>query len=225
MCGRFFIAEEGEEELLALMIEEASRRQQAIVGEGTIARGEVFPSATVAALAACKSGGIGAYPLQWGFHRPDGKGLIINTRSETALEKPMFRQSMLERRCLIPCSWYFEWEVRDVQSSLLDGFPSLQIQHDALPRGKSKNTLKIKYAIRPRVAGLMYLAAIYRYEEGQRLPVFSILTREPAQEIAFIHDRMPIIFSDSTHYAWLDRAADPQEVIKRCETEMVFRAA
>ena len=51
MCGRFFIAEEGEDELLALMIEEASRRQQAIVGESAIARGEVFPSAAVAAMA------------------------------------------------------------------------------------------------------------------------------------------------------------------------------
>ena len=225
MCGRFFIAEEGEDELLAMMIEEASRRQQAIVRESTIARGEVFPSAAVAALAAGKSGGIGAYPLQWGFHRPDGKGLIINTRSETALEKPMFRQSVLGRRCLIPCSWYFEWEVRDAQSSLLDGFPSLQIQHDALLQGKNKKTQKIKYAIRPRLAGLMYLAAIYRYEEGQRLPVFSILTREPAQEIAFIHDRMPVIFSDATRYAWLDRAADPLETLKLCEKEMVFRAA
>ena len=62
MCGRFFIAEEGEDELLALMIEEASRRQQAIVGESAIARGEVFPSAAVAAMAMSRKNEIGAYP-------------------------------------------------------------------------------------------------------------------------------------------------------------------
>ncbi len=225
MCGRFFVEGESENELLARMIDEASRRQLTLTGESTVATGEVFPSATVAALAAGKSGSIGAYPLQWGYHRPDGKGLIINTRSETALEKPIFRQSMLERRCLIPCSWYFEWEIRDGQQNLLDDIPSLQIERTALSKEKSKNTLKIKYAIRPKKAGLMYLAAIYRYEEGQKLPVFSILTREPAQEIAFIHDRMPVIFSEGVHHAWLDRSADPQEALKRCEEKMDFRVA
>lgn len=210
MCGRFFIAEEGEDELLSMMIKEASRRQQAIIGGSTLAKGEVFPSATVAALAMGKSGDIGAYPIQWGFHRPDGKGLIINTRSETALQKPMFRASMLDRRCLIPCSWYFEWETQGI---------SLQIQGEGQLRRKQKT----KYAIRPKRAGLMYLAAIYRYEEAQRLPVLSILTREAAQEIAFIHDRMPVIFTDTTRADWLNRFADPQVVLNTCETEMVYR--
>ena len=144
MCGRFFIAEEGEDELLNMMIEEASTRQQAIIGESTIARGEVFPSATVAALAMGRNGNVGAYPLQWGFHRPNNQGLIINTRSETALEKPVFRQSMLERRCLIPCSWYFEWETRDGQESMLDGISSLQIQRESVSKTRRQNIQKIK---------------------------------------------------------------------------------
>ena len=42
MCGRFYVEEDGEDELLSRMIEEASRRQQAIVGETSIAAGEVF---------------------------------------------------------------------------------------------------------------------------------------------------------------------------------------
>ena len=229
MCGRFFIAEEDEDELLSLMIEEASARQRAIIGEGSVARGEVFPSDTAAALAVGRNGAVGAYPMQWGFHRPDQKGLIINTRSETALEKPMFRQSMLERRCLIPCSWYYEWGGEEGQPNLLDGFPSLQA-HPAdpetdKPRSGKRAAQKIKYAIRPRRSGLIFLAAIYRYEEALRLPVFSILTREPAQEIAFIHDRMPVIFSDSSRGAWLDRAADPAAVLAQCETDMIFKAA
>lgn len=71
----------------------------------------------------------------------------------------------------------------------------------------------------------MYLAAIYRYEESQKLPVFSILTQEPAREIAFIHDRMPVIFSDAARGAWLDPAADPQEVLKLCKHDMIYRTA
>ena len=225
MCGRFYIAEEGEDELLSMMIEEASRRQQAIIGECAIARGEVFPSAAVAGLAMGRDGHIGAFPFLWGFHRADHKGLIINTRSETALEKPIFRASMLDRRCLIPCSWYFEWETRDGQESMLDGVSSLQIRREGLSGGRPGNIQKIKYAIRPQRKGLMYLAAIYRYEESQKLPVLSILTREAAKEIAFIHDRMPVIFSDSTRAEWLNRAADPRAVLNDCETKMTYRAA
>ncbi len=69
---------------------------------------------------------------------------------------------MLWRRCLIPASGYYEWE----------------------KRGKEK----IKYAIRPEGARLLYMAGIYRIEKGA--PVFTILTREVALGIAFIHDRM-----------------------------------
>ena len=151
-----------------------------------------------------------------GFHLQPHSKLIINTRSETAMDKPLFRQSMLERRCLIPCSWYFEWETRDAQ----------QIQPANQPtNGKGKNAQKIKYAIRPKAPGIIYLAGIYRYEDNQKLPVLSILTREPAPEIAFIHDRMPVIFSDRHHGAWLDRNADPMEALTLCEKEMAFRAA
>ena len=153
---------------------------------------------------------------------PPQNKLLINTRSETALDKPLFRQSMQERRCLIPCSWYFEWEIRDAQQSLLAGMPALQI--GPAPKGKAKHPTKIKYAIRPKTQGIVYLAGIYRYEENQKLPVLSILTREPAPEIAFIHDRMPVIFSEENHALWLDRSKDPKEILKLCEKEMAYRA-
>ena len=226
MCGRFFVEGESENELLARMIAEAERRQQAITGESSIARGEVYPASTVAAMAVGKTGDIGIFPMVWGFHLQPNNKLIINTRSETALEKPLFKKSMIERRCLIPCSWYFEWETRDAQQSLLDGMPSLQIQAAGpIAKGKAKNPSKIKYAIRPKAPGIIYLAGIYWYEETQKLPVLSILTRDPAPEIAFIHDRMPVIFSDKLHGQWLDRSANPMDVLKLCEKEMAYRAA
>jgi putative SOS response-associated peptidase YedK len=133
---------------------------------------------------------------------------------------------MLERRCLIPCSWYFEWETRDGQQSLLDDPLSLQIRAagENVQR-KAKSRQKIKYAIRPKAPGVIFLAGIYRYEENQRLPVLSVLTREPAPEIAFIHDRMPVIFSEAHYGAWLDRNADPSAVLALCEKEMTCRAA
>jgi len=225
MCGRFFVVGESENELLDRLIAEAEKRLYILTGESGVARGEVLPASTVAALAVGKNGEIGAFPMTWGYHLQPQNKLLINTRGETALEKPLFRQSMLERRCLIPCSWYFEWETRDAQQSLLEGMPSLQIQAGRAGKGKAKNIMKIKYAIRPKTSGVIYLAGIYRYEENQKLPVLSILTREPAPEISFIHDRMPVIFSDKLHEQWLDRNADPMEVLQMCEKEMAYRAA
>ena len=189
MCGRFFVVGESENELLDRLIAEAERRLLILTGENKIARGEVGPGSVVAALALGKNGEIGAFPMTWGYHLQPQNKLLINTRSETALDKPLFRQSMLERRCLIPCSWYFEWETRDAQQSLLASMPALQI--GKAEKGKAKHPAKFKYAIRPKASGVIYLAGIYRYEENQKLPVLSILTREPAPEIAFIHDRCP----------------------------------
>ena len=63
MCGRFFVEGESDNELLARMIAEAERKQQAITGESSIARGEVFPASTVAAMATGKSGEIGMFPM------------------------------------------------------------------------------------------------------------------------------------------------------------------
>ena len=199
MCGRFYFPEARDDGLAERILQEAVRRRAALTGDGTIALGEVAPTETVAALAAGKNGEPGGYPMRWGFTRYDGKGFIINTRSETALAKPMFRQSMLERRCLIPAAHYFEWE----------------------KRGREK----IRYAIRPKAEGLMFLAGIYRFEEGEKLPVMSILTREPSEEIRFIHDRMPVIFTEKTREAWLDRGADPAKALERCEIQMRFEIA
>ena len=48
--------------------------------------------------------------MYWGLPRYDGKGLIINTRSETALDKQMFRENTLQRRYVIPARAFYEWD-------------------------------------------------------------------------------------------------------------------
>ena len=196
MCGRYYLELKAKNIQMLAIFEEAARRQRLLTGQETLSGGEVFPGMTVAALAMGKSGQ-GAYPMRWGFARSNGGGLLINVRSESAMKK--FEASMLNRRCLIPMSWYFEW----------------QAQEDA------RN--KIKYAIWPRKAEPAYLAGIYRYEEGQKLPALSILTREAAPGIAFIHPRMPVIFSESLREPWLMGKEDPGALLDRCETDMACR--
>ena len=194
MCGRFYVAQDEQNELLAAMIREASRRQRLLTGQQDLAVGEVLPGSAVAALAVGKTGQ-GAYPMRWGFQRASC-GLLINVRSETAAKK--FAQSVAHRRCLIPISWYFEWQTLEGEA------------------GKRK----IKYAIRPRKAAQMYLAGLYRYEEDAKLPALSVLTREAAPGIAFIHPRMPVILPEACREAWLMDGADAEDLMAQSETDM-----
>lgn len=156
--------------------------------------GEIRPSDTVPVLANSPSLQPGAYAMHWGYTLSDGK-LLFNARSETAAEKAMFKDGMSQRRCLIPATCYFEWE----------------------HRGKDK----IKYAIAPEGSRMIYLAGIYR-KEGNRAAC-AILTREPAESIAFIHNRMPVILPAEAVSDWLNIRYDAVDVLKAAQENMQYR--
>lgn len=71
--------------------------------------GNVRPSSPSLVIAG-HQGRLHAGIMRWGLPRYDGKGLIINTRSETALEKQIFRENTLQRRCVIPVRAFYEWD-------------------------------------------------------------------------------------------------------------------
>ncbi len=48
-------------------------------------------------------------PMFWGFIPRGKSGLIINARAESALERPMFAESIRCRRCIIEAAGYYEW--------------------------------------------------------------------------------------------------------------------
>ena len=187
MCGRFYVPEEDGDDWIAAVVEAASERARRL-NAGPVVRGVALPTHTVAALALGRHGQRGAFPMRWGFRLSNGRQLI-NTRVETAADKPLFRESYALRRCLVPAGWYYEWE----RLSGPDGRP-----------------IKRRYALKPARPGPCLLAGIYRYEPGQALPALSILTRPAAPEIAFIHDRMPVICPAGEIDRWLDRETDPR---------------
>ena len=71
----------------------------------------------------------------------------------------------------------------------------------------------MKYTIRQSDSEMIYMAGLYRIEHGGD-PVFTILTRSPAENIAFIHDRMPVILPAAAVGDWLNIRYDANEVIK-----------
>lgn len=181
MCGRLYVEPELSDEELRGIIEAVNRRTG-----GEASTGEVFPSSTVAAVANDKSGAPRPFPMKWGYERGGGS-LLINARSETAAQKPMFRESMRLRRCLIPATNYFEWQK-------LDG-------------GKKK------YAIRPDGAKVLYMAGLYRLEKDAPRASCVILTREASKSVAHIHNRMPVILPRERLAEWLSPDADAESVL------------
>ena len=49
------------------------------------------------------------FPMQWQFTARDNKRSLFNARLETANEKPTFKEAWHSHRCIIPASYYFEW--------------------------------------------------------------------------------------------------------------------
>jgi putative SOS response-associated peptidase YedK len=120
------------------------------------------------------------------------KKYTLNAKCETIFDKPSFRTPILEKRCLIPATGYFEW------------------QHN--------NKEKIPYHIYIRDAPIFSFAGIwdsYRAESGEEIKTFSILTTEADEFNALIHNskkRMPLIIEETQEKEWLNSNLSKEDI-------------
>ncbi|WP_062270471.1 SOS response-associated peptidase [Endozoicomonas arenosclerae] len=105
----------------------------------------------------------------------------INARAETAAEKPMFRDAIKERRCLILADGWFDWQ---------------KIQGRSQP-----------WFIRPKSGGLCLLAGVWEsYPVDDQLSYDScaILTRPALGELTPLTERMPLVLGMKQAVDWLE---------------------
>ena len=135
-------------------------------GENEIAaheNGNVYPG-DFAPVAVTIRSNVKFLGMRWGFEN-SGK-TVINARSETAREKPLFSRCLIESRCLVPCMGYYEWNPRKERFLFSD------------PNGE-----------------IIYMAGLYRMTaSGEKQ--YTILTREAFGRYAEVHQRMPLIIGD-----------------------------
>ncbi|QOX63698.1 SOS response-associated peptidase [Anoxybacterium hadale] len=105
MCGRYTFFTDKELQEVDEIIDQISNE---ILLEKMKA-GEIFP--TNAAPVLLPQGELVIPRIMiWGFPNFRNKGVIINARSETAREKKLFGPSLVNRRCVIPSTGFYEWD-------------------------------------------------------------------------------------------------------------------
>ncbi len=201
MCTRFYIEPRSEEldEIMEAAMKTGLARKFLIAGSAVLTSGEIRPTNVVPVIAPNKDGKRTVFPMRWGFRIP-GRSLVVNARTETAAVRPTFRDSWRQHRCVIPASWYFEWEHLDA------------------PGGKTKTG--DKFAIQPNGRSVTWLCGLYRIEDG--FPAFTVLTREPSDDVRRIHDRMPLILPEEMTDAWISPEQKPEDIIRYAVTDLVM---
>jgi len=200
MCGRYYLENTIEmKPFLEKMMESPLVRRWNDTS-AVVSAGEIHPTDVVPVIASNRSGKQSVFPMKWGYN---GKTLLINARVETASEKPTFREDWKSHRCIVPASYYFEWE------------------HLKANDGKTKTG--DKYIIQPQNSSMTWLCGLYRFEN--ELPHFVILTRDAADPIRFIHDRMPLIMPEDRISEWIKPDADPNVLLDYALSDMMSERA
>jgi putative SOS response-associated peptidase YedK len=129
--------------------------------------------------------------LQWGLipswaKDPAIGSRMINARAETLAEKPSFRTAFKKRRCLVLADGFYEWQ--------------------QTPSGKQPMRITLASEEPFAMAGLW---ESWQAPDGSLLRTFTIVTGEPNELVAPIHNRMPAILLPEHEAIWLDNAAEP----------------
>jgi len=116
---------------------------------------------------------------------------MINARGETLAEKNSYKRPFAKRRCIIPADGFYEWKKIEGQKKKQ---PMYMSRVDGEPLA---------------FAGLweVWHDPNHTDSEGEAMELLSctIITGEPNERVAEVHDRMPVILPPDAWDTWLDR--------------------
>ena len=115
----------------------------------------------------------------------DFKGIsTINAKAETLQTNRMWRRPFQRHRCIVPADGYYEW-------------------------AKLGPKTKQPYAFALRDGAMIGMAAVWDAWKNpvtnEWLQSYSIITTDPNELTATVHNRMPVILKLSDYDRWLDR--------------------
>ena len=111
MCGRYYVNDETAREIEVIIRQADQKLSNKIFGNGSFLAREIHPT-DVAPVIVPNGQKLSCRTQRWGFSGFTDKQVIFNARSESVLEKRMFRESTLHRRIVVPTAWFYEWNQR-----------------------------------------------------------------------------------------------------------------
>jgi putative SOS response-associated peptidase YedK len=146
----------------------------------------IAPTDSVLVVVGDEAGRRRLLPAQWGLVPSWARDRSIassmfNARSETAADKPAFRDALQRRRCLVPADAFYEWSG---------------------PKGARRPWL-----IRPASTPFLAFGGLFEHwrdPAGGVLHSCTILTTAAAPDIEALHDRAPLLIDRDQWGRWLD---------------------
>ena len=144
--------------------------------------------------------------LRWGFvpnwYRTVNAGpLLVNARSETIAQKPAFANASRKRRCLIPCSGFYEWS-KDLEGNKTPWF--IKRNDDA-----------------PLVFGGVWQEWGY---EGEIIKTCAIVTTASNSKLSGIHHRLPLVLERNNWGFWLGEEGHGASALMRPTADETLKA-
>jgi len=189
MCGRMVVTRSASE--IAEFFDFVGDLEACELGP----RYNVAPSQDIMAIRMTAGEGRGLSLLHWGLIPSWAKQRsiayrMINARSETAHEKPAFRQALRTRRCIVPADGFYEW------------------QQPATPTSGGKAPKKVPHYFHHSEGEPLAIAGLWEAwtdrATGEVVESCTLLTTEANEDVQPVHHRMPVFLGEGDHALWLD---------------------
>lgn len=182
MCGRFVSASPPDE--IARYFDAAAPEQVLEANYNVAPTSDIY--------AVFEDGGTRRMDLfHWGLvphwaKDPSAGNKMINARAETLASKNAYKPLFAKRRCIIPADGFYEWQ--------------------KIPGQKRKQPMFISRPDGEPLA-LAGLWSVWRHPDNpdDQLHSCTIITTGANDDIAEVHDRMPVILPPEAWASWLDR--------------------
>ena len=112
MCGRYYV-EHGTAKEIEKLIRQVDKksRQESMAALKKITEKDIYPTQMAPVLEG-RGSILHCGWQRWGFPGFQEKQVIFNARCESAMEKPVFRDSIRHGRMVVPAAWFYEWNRR-----------------------------------------------------------------------------------------------------------------
>jgi len=189
MCGRYgrFSRKERIEQLLGTRIEG---------GDDLAVRYNISPGIKDWMIRQPASSSIPRFEqFEWGLlpywaKDPKATRRPVNARAETVAEKPMFQHLLRRRRCAVPVDGYYEW--------------------------RTTSSGKVPFWFHLKSGEPFFLAGLWdtwHARQPDAVASYILMTTEPNEVAAKVHDRMPVILHASDVARWLNPAIKEAEAV------------